>query len=442
MAAQSSEKGGPVTLDGQQCVVMVAEDAFHLGWMGSTRRILHLAGAFRELGYGVVLVSGRCARIVSLAEVERRFPGPIIRTRHSGHYPPMIEGSALLKRAWRAGWKLCGQDFYYSRLSWGWAEGLPIDSTVARIRATGHLPIAIWGVSAGYLGGAVGAMNIARALEVPWVLELHDPPRRAGLGVDLPAVRSRFEGLLLAADSVVVNAMTYGERLATEYPKVAERLHVVPLTYEQREVRKLQSARIFKLTYTGSLDSGRSLKPLIAALERLLREDPRLATRIQVVVAGRGSGLDALQRFASTSPAGSMIDIRGAVSQEEAYGLQDESNALVVVQPSSSSLEVPGKVFELLSLGKPIVGMVPLQSEVASILHRSGLGLTSEPSDVDGLERTLRTLVSSWESGVQPVRPDVVVVEEYSLGKLPERLHAVLPGTTSRIAAANDERRE
>lgn len=85
---------------------MVMPVAYHLGWMGSTRSLMHIADTFKFMCFEIALVAGAMTKPSLQAEVDRSFPCQMIWLGHTGVYPVLIDHSALQRRAWRAVCKL------------------------------------------------------------------------------------------------------------------------------------------------------------------------------------------------------------------------------------------------------------------------------------------------------------------------------------------------
>ena len=255
----------------KKSVLIIKPDAFHLGWMGSTRRLFHITKALQCLNFDVILLAGRMTNPHMQRDVDSMFPGIVIRTNHSGDYPIIFERSALTKRLWRGFWKVCGENVYWSKLSWGWAERLDVKKIIKTLQEKNLRPTFIWGVSSNYLEGAVAAERISKELDIPWVFELHDPPRRAGLGSDLMIVKRRFQDLLNNASHIVVNAESYREYLIKNYSIYPQKITTIYLTYERRmqEFEKdipknTKFTTVYAVFLSGKGD--RSLKSVILAL--------------------------------------------------------------------------------------------------------------------------------------------------------------------------------
>jgi hypothetical protein len=74
----------------------------------------------------------------------------------------------------------------------------------------------------------------------------------------------------------------------------------------------------------------------------------------------------------AAAKAGWLDLVRNHVSQEEAHFIMQTSDGLLLIQPHST-LQVPGKLYEYLQLGRPILAFVPPESSIERILQRSGV---------------------------------------------------------------------
>ena len=81
----------------------------------------------------------------------------------------------------------------------------------------------------------------------------------------------------------------------------------------------------------------------------------------------------------------------------------------------------PGKTYEYLASGTPIVAAVP-ESDAKDILVAAGCRTIAEPDDVDAIAANIRALVADWRRRVEPPPPRPEVVSVYERRHLTERL--------------------
>ncbi len=66
------------------------------------------------------------------------------------------------------------------------------------------------------------------------------------------------------------------------------------------------------------------------------------------------------------------LEMRAQVPRSNAQRLLEEADALLLVQPQSD-VQVPGKLFEYICIGRPILALVPRASAIEHILRNSGI---------------------------------------------------------------------
>src|SRR5450759_4752490 len=70
------------------------------------------------------------------------------------------------------------------------------------------------------------------------------------------------------------------------------------------------------------------------------------------------------------------LELRPAVPKRESQRMMEEADGLMLVQPQSK-VQVPGKLFEYICVGRPILALVPQRSAVEQILEQACLLYTS-----------------------------------------------------------------
>jgi len=133
---------------------------------------------------------------------------------------------------------------------------------------------------------------------------------------------------------------------------------------------------------------------LVEALARLLREDSGLGDRLDVVFAGVLSPADrevvARLQFARTL---------GYVSHADAIALMRSADLLFLPMQNTRdapSTTIPGKTFEYIASGRPILAAVPT-GDARDLLHAAGATVCS-PDDVAGIAAAVRRHIEMGET--------------------------------------------
>jgi glycosyltransferase involved in cell wall biosynthesis len=86
---------------------------------------------------------------------------------------------------------------------------------------------------------------------------------------------------------------------------------------------------------------------------------------------------------------------------------------------------VPGKTYEYLASGTPILAAVP-DGDARDLLVEAGHALLVRPDDVMGIAEQIRGELRRVRAGDPPRRPDPEVVARYEYGRLARELAKVL----------------
>ena len=123
--------------------------------------------------------------------------------------------------------------------------------------------------------------------------------------------------------------------------------------------------------------------------------------------------LSAITRFTDQVPHDQLLKL---------YGTTD-LQLLVLAHTSIAPGNLPGKFFEYLASGKPILGIGPADGDAAEILLQSNAGLIRERSDSEGIKSGLMQYYTEWKKGNGKLTGNI---QWYSRRCLTERLVSIL----------------
>jgi len=378
-------------------MLMVLPDAFRSGWRGATSRVLDVANGLSERGWRVSLLTARKRRPSDHRAQDSAFPGEVIRTPFTGAYPSWVEASERLSRMWRGLWLLRGQEWYHRQFGLGW--GLRVGPWAQRNWA-GPKPDLVWGIYIHNLSGIVGGQRLAEQFSCPLVIELQDPPGSPGRATLHEALRPHFHECLEKADRVITVTRAYADYLTTEWGLPPAKVEAIYLSFPG-EARPLSSRPVgdgFVLLHAGSLRTapGRNALSLVRALALAFERNPGCRGGVRLRLLGGGVGADHAVALARSLGIPEAVEARPEVPHEQALAEMDRSDVLVVIKHSEPryDMQIPGKLFEYLGRGKPILGVMR-ETEAAEILRRSGLGRVVGNDDVEAIARHI---LEMWEA--------------------------------------------
>lgn len=173
--------------------------------------------------------------------------------------------------------------------------------------------------------------------------------------------------------------------------------------------------------------TGRTPIHLLAAIRGLRESGDPSGQRIRLVVVGQPDA--ATRRCVEASGAGDAVEFLGYQPHSESVRLIRHADALFLplhgLPTGHRSRIVPGKAYEYLATGRPIVGALP-EGDAREIIEASGRGFIADPCSAESLAQCLRLLFERWRSGafVESVRSSTA--RGYERGRLAERLCAFL----------------
>jgi glycosyltransferase involved in cell wall biosynthesis len=142
---------------------------------------------------------------------------------------------------------------------------------------------------------------------------------------------------------------------------------------EQPAPREIPARPYRVLAHAGTLYVGRTPTLIMESLERLRETYPETRDSRLLLVGPVENSARLDQAFCDRAARDGWLDLRdGMAPKDEAQRLIEEADYLLLLQPQST-VQVPGKLFEYLSVGRPIVAVVPRHSAVEYILMKAGV---------------------------------------------------------------------
>jgi glycosyltransferase involved in cell wall biosynthesis len=86
----------------------------------------------------------------------------------------------------------------------------------------------------------------------------------------------------------------------------------------------------------------------------------------------------------------------------------------------------PGKVFEYLATGIPILAMVPRDSITAELIHKTRAGWVVPPDDIGAIKSTILRLYWDWKKGNLSIDPNKQIIEKFERYNLTRDLANIL----------------
>ena len=273
---------------------------------------------------------------------------------------------------------------------------------------------------------------LARKSGIPWVADYRDEwstrdfmrwPTPAHVGL----ARRIDRWIVRSADRVVTTSPAHTDILATEFAESdSSRFETITNGFSgpdfDSEPGELPDPALrgrFVLSHVGSVLTWRGADHVLEAARRLTSAGA--AERLSVCFVGHAARLGApdLQDRGLVRP-------YGYVSHGEAVRWMRNSTALLLINTEWAN--IPGKLFEYLAAGRPIIAAVR-EGPTADLVREHEAGVVVPPDDPEQIAAAIRALYEAWEGG-RLTSPHRRAVDRYERAELTRRLAALFDAVT------------
>lgn len=295
--------------------------------------------------------------------------------------------------------------------------------------------------------------TLTKDLGIPWVADLRDPWALDEMVLYPSGFHRRQElrqmgRVLRSASAIVLSAPEAVVRVRRQFPELADK-QVVSITngFDAADFQRAvpdRSDSAFRIAHTGYLhtDLGRQQQQrrglrrlvggdvkgvniltrshvyLLQAIEQLTAQDPSLASTIELHLAGVLSDSD--QLFIPET-----VRLSGYLSHNASIDLVRSADLLFLpmqnLPAGVRATIVPGKTYEYLAAGPPILAAVP-EGDARDFLTEAGNAYICDPDDVGDMAAMLRQAIERWRAGDPVSSPPTEFLKRFERRQLTARL--------------------
>lgn len=251
--------------------------------------------------------------------------------------------------------------------------------------------------------------ELKRKTGLPWIADFRDPWSQWEFLDTMPMislVRKKHQQLehsvLKEADAVLTISPTFQRDLE----KLAYRkINLLTNGYDPADIPagfspKEKEAGKLHLVYSGIIDAIRNPIPLMEALKSEFQHG---IEEVKWTFVGKVS--EQVQAFVKEDDwLSERIHFAGYVSHSEVFGFYAKADVLVLILTDTKNAQgnIPGKLFEYLATGIPVLALGDPEGDSAKILKDAGVGQVIAHSDAASIKAQLRTLMDSSLKKVDP----------------------------------------
>ena len=247
-----------------------------------------------------------------------------------------------------------------------------------------------------------------------WVAELRDGWYRWNRAIfpDYPAWRDRLErrleaSTLRSADRVVLVTDRMAAAFRCQYPDLPkEHFAVVSNGFDPAQFPTTGEPPPehpgWNVVHAGALYYGRSLASFLEAAARVAAADASFAHEFRLTLIGTLDGsarAELIQRATATQ-----VQFRGQLDHASTIEGMRSADALLLVANTTPGAEatVPGKLFEYLAMGRPVLAVAPPDSSTADVLQQTGGGWLAPAGEPEAIASVLAQAFYDRSRGADP----------------------------------------
>ena len=271
-------------------------------------------------------------------------------------------------------------------------------------------------------------MELKQTMKVKWFADFRDPWTTIGYHKSLKLSnyaankhKSLEHQVLNTADTIIVTSNT----TKTEFQAITTQpIAVITNGYDTENVDKQALDSKFSLAHIGSFLSERNPKLLWETLVELVHEIPDFKRHLEIKLVGAVSQevLETIDQF-DLKP---YLNNLGYVSHSEAISHQRKSQVLLLIEINSEDTKsiIPGKLFEYMVSGRPIIAIGPDGSDFAEIITNTNTGVFFDYSEKMKLKSVLLGFYNQFLE--EKLQSNGVGLQQYSRKSLTEKLVKLL----------------
>ena len=284
------------------------------------------------------------------------------------------------------------------------------------------------------------AHELSQMFSIPWIADLRDPWALDEFQVYRTVFhrireQKRMRTALRSAAGIIMNTPTASERLSSTFPEIGRKPNAtITNGFDEEDFSEnppVEGNSKFRIIHTGTFHTRlglhqrrnainyslfkrcqRSVRILprspyyfLKALESIAVSHPDVLKDIEVIFAGVLSEED--KEIVKSSAIAGSVTLTGYLDHAENIRLLQSSDLLFLplhkVAKSDRAAIVPGKTYEYLASGSPILGALP-EGDAKDFLKQAGHTTVVEPDDCEEMAKGIIHHHGEWKKGSLPKR--------------------------------------
>jgi len=271
-------------------------------------------------------------------------------------------------------------------------------------------------------------LHLKEKLAVTWIADFRDPWTTIGyhkalrLSAYAENEHQNLEHQVLnTADKIIVTS----NNTKLEFEEITDKpITVITNGYDTVEQSEVRPDKKFSVAHIGSFLSGRNPVILWQTISELVKENTEFAKYFELKLIGTVSSeiLEMIHAYNLDD----YLNLIGYVSHTEALEHQKKSQVLLLIEINSFDTIsiIPGKLFEYMVSGRPIIAIGPRGSDFAEIIFDTNTGVFLDYDEKDNLKKVFLDYFDKFSEGNLKTYP--VGLDQYSRKSLTQKLAGLI----------------
>jgi glycosyltransferase involved in cell wall biosynthesis len=278
----------------------------------------------------------------------------------------------------------------------------------------------------------IGLQLKSKNPELRWFADFRDPWSDWGLLDSLKVgnlarrYHKKLESRVLsAADEIITITPFYVKRFETLSNRS---VNLLTNGFDETDFEGLQYRKSpeFLIRHVGIVNEKCDPRPIMEAVAQLCREEPEFARNVKVEFIGEVHP-SFLAFVSALETVRGITSFTGNIPHRELMSLYGSSSLLLMVLTGYKDAEgfLPGKLFEYLATGLPVLAIGPVNGDAATVLKETGAGEMVDGDDIVMMKKKILGQFEEWKLHPEPVIRKAGV-QKYSRKEITRRLTDLL----------------
>jgi len=257
----------------------------------------------------------------------------------------------------------------------------------------------------------------------PWIADFRDPWTQ-GIGFKKHNFARKGLELLLErtviknADQVITTTPAISDYFRSKHPVHSHKIATITNGYDPDDFIKAlnyKSTKKFTITHTGYLFGHRNSIPFLQSMLSLIRQG--LIPRKDIEINFIGYTDESAKKFARENNIEDIVKFISYLPHDEIVKRQKESSLLLLVTDPRGTIQIPGKLFEYICSGRPILALAP-EGVCSDIIDKTKTGWVIGFEDVKGIAEIIAKLYRDFKQDKLKISPNYSYIEKYDVKNL------------------------